>query len=258
VTPGSNTLLAVLPLARAALPVVLLGLGVALCGCAAPRRDAAIGGAPRGEAAGADLRPAPGAEPPAAEVAADPPPGDAPEPGRPRRSAPPLVLPDVACSDGLSCANTGRDYELGQNGVLRDSPRALAYYLKACDLDEKTGCNNYGYMILNGVGAPADLPRGLAYLQKACDLGSGSGCHNLGYAYENEQGVSRDMTVAAELFRKSCSLGQASGCRALGLCYHYGLGLDRDPAQAIHYLRIGCAGGDPTGCEKLRELGATP
>jgi hypothetical protein len=183
---------------------------------------------------------------------------DALDPAEPRRDPVAIDGQDPACSDGLSCAKIGRDFEFGQNGVPRDATKALAYYLKACDFNEKTGCNNYGYMILNGMGATPDQRRGLAYLQKACDLGSGAGCHNLGFAYENSQGVAHDMSVAVELFRKSCTLGQASGCRAVGLCYHFGLGLTKDPAQAVHYLRQGCAGGDAVGCEKLRELGVTP
>jgi TPR repeat protein len=98
----------------------------------------------------------------------------------------------------------------------KDWARSLGYFDAECENAKSgfrgTACNYAGVITADGNGMPKDVKRGMAYYAKACDLDDANGCKNAGVRYQKGAGVPRDAKKASELFAKACKLGKQDAC----------------------------------------------
>jgi hypothetical protein len=134
---------------------------------------------------------------------------------------------DKACNGGEAWGCLGAGLELNSEGlgdkpntVGKDNRRALAYYLKGCDLSLPLSCSFAAYI-----------------------------------TYRSEVGP-KDPVKARSLYEKSCNAGSLFGCRGLAVMLDsnaaYGPSGDKDRADAKTYYQKGCALSDTYSCDMLK------
>ncbi|MEQ1930494.1 MAG: tetratricopeptide repeat protein [Parvularculaceae bacterium] len=81
------------------------------------------------------------------------------------------------CASGefLACANLAVLYKHGRN-VMRDYPKALTLFLRACEGGVNFACGNVGEMTYLGLGVPANDTDGAPILRGACRRGDAWSC----------------------------------------------------------------------------------
>lgn len=123
-----------------------------------------------------------------------------------------------SCEDGVqeACFRLALKLE-GGHGVARDSGRARALLVAACDEDYLVACTMVGlaYALGDKLGVEQDDDRALSYFRRACDGGEPTGCGSLGSAYQYGRGVAMDLTLAADYYTDACEGGDEPSCEAL-------------------------------------------
>ena len=110
-------------------------------------------------------------------------------------------------------------YEKGW-GTIRDLPRAVALYQRACAADQPIACRNVGrlYEGVDGL-APDPEKSGAAYRRAlelalaACDGAKAEGCAAAGYMYQDGKGVAKDDERGGALVSKACAMGYSWACK---------------------------------------------
>jgi len=165
---------------------------------------------------------------------------------------------------GVACDTIARWYRLGQNGLPKDLPQALAFLDKACLARFGGGaCDTLGEIYEVGDVVPRDDAKAVMYFQKGCESNnSQTGCEKLGERYEAGRGVAKDEKRAAGYWSKLCDQARSTACRRLAALYESGRGVARDPSAATALLtkandleRGACERGDPQACEHLKAAG---
>lgn len=90
--------------------------------------------------------------------------------------------------------------------------QALPYLEKACNLKDKEGCFNAGFLYHNGQGVKQDFAKAKKYYEKTCDMEDKAACNHLGFLYAEGQGVKQDEARAKKYFGKACDLGNQNAC----------------------------------------------
>ena len=84
-----------------------------------------------------------------------------------------MVMP---ASFSASCTMSARQIWLTDS---RRTARAIAHYLKGCELDYMPACQVAGAEYALGKMVPRDPVRALSLLQAACDRGEGGACQQI-------------------------------------------------------------------------------
>lgn len=139
----------------------------------------------------------------------------------------------------------GQMYELGE--LSTDLAKALEYYERAANLDDKDGNDNAGRMYDDGVGLGAeDDVTAIAYYERAIKLGSGFACYRLGriYFYGSDT-IPTDKIRAFEYYQKGAEeYGYDICMNQLGSMYQYGYGTDIDYDMALQWYLKAAEKGD--------------
>lgn len=134
--------------------------------------------------------------------------------------------------------------ELGNNGVPKDTERALALYRKAAAQGYPDACVKLGWILTSGTLAPQDFPQAMTLFRKAADAGLPGGMEGVATLYERGAGVPKDEVQALDWHRKAADLGNAAAQTRVGFYHHRGRGgLTPDGAQALAwYTKAGDQG----------------
>ncbi len=155
---------------------------------------------------------------------------------------------EQACNGylGSSCNYMGYSFEHGTFNPL-NKEKAMAYYLKACDLNYGLGCSNLGnfYVVDN------DFAKAMEMFEKSCSLDIAIGCYRLALTYDNENNPKFDRNKTNELYAKACAMGEAMACGNLGINYYFGNGVEKDAGKVSEYLSRGCELGNSLSCTRL-------
>ena len=145
------------------------------------------------------------------------------------------LLTACSLSSTEACILMGDHYGLqpGNGGTILDFEKAIAFYRKACELKDNTGCKRaielYAlsgeyceYDSENGGYHPSDkcFNNAREYLENFCDTGNISACESLGLLYENRyQPNDPEFENVYEYLKKACDKNSALGCGELARVY---------------------------------------
>lgn len=132
-------------------------------------------------------------------------------------------LYEKACTFGyaLGCSRAGEMYESGRKAhvqtlqspspprpskpdLLRDVARAVAFFGRACELDDRDACFIAGRLLAAGEGIVPDREKALAFFARACNDGMALACSRAANLAPNEE---------KEFRHRACVLGGADECR---------------------------------------------
>ena len=122
---------------------------------------------------------------------------------------------ELGCGEELT--TTGCRQRVGKF-LLKNKPRLISIFLKACDRGDLMGCTSLAYMYETGIGVDADPTRAVALYKQACDGGNMRGCTRLARMYETGNGVDADPTRAVALHKQACDGGNMRGAPGSPAC----------------------------------------
>lgn len=161
---------------------------------------------------------------------------------------------DALCGKGEAgaCAQAGLDLFLGERGLTKDEPRAIALLRKACDGGDSLGC--YDAALVGIEHVPQDPDAISRDFIAACDRGYGKGCISIGRDLMKRGLVAQALPYA----ERACQIGQKDGCAAAADMYLTGKGTAKDDAKGMVWAREGCSMGDGDLCFTLVAAGLDP
>ncbi len=108
----------------------------------------------------------------------------------------------------IGCYNLANLYDKNENFSF-----SYPYYVLACNYGEPDGCNDATMVIFNKKEGVHESEKTMfALASRSCDLGDKTGCANLGYLYKNGMGVAQNMTQSSKYYQKACQLGDKESC----------------------------------------------
>ncbi len=171
-----------------------------------------------------------------------------------------LALLEETCArekHGPSCTLLGFLHARGRAPVTADNKQAMAYFERACGLDDLEGCFNIGDLAVR----TGDYPRARTAFAHACGKGEGVACARGADLVERGLGGAKDPAGSLPMFRRAMELlapscpasGLADGtaCFMVGYIHEHGKGSARDAARALAAYRTGCTAGSGDACMSL-------
>lgn len=102
----------------------------------------------------------------------------------------------------------GLMYYMGQ-GVPRDYPEALGWFMKAARQSNPYAQYNVGYMVEKGEGTPQNYVEAAKYYRQAAERGNQLAQYTIGYMYEKGRGVLPDEVQALMWYNLAAIQGEA-------------------------------------------------
>lgn len=114
-------------------------------------------------------------------------------------------------------------------GCTRNGDTAVEYFVKACELDDPSGCDAAG-KIYSGFESTLsqynDHERGLKYLLRGCNtelktqlFETSESCYAAAFVYAFSKLIPKDLEKTIELGTKACELGQMRACKLVSETY---------------------------------------
>lgn len=128
-------------------------------------------------------------------------------------------------------------YLYGEQGVERDYKKALKYYTKAAEQNDKIAVNNLGSLYYSGIGTKRDSRKAAELFQKASDLGNSEASVNLAFIYLTGMGMTPNYQKAVELFGVAADEGNPTAKFMLGYSYYKGFIVKKDLRYAFSLIR---------------------
>jgi TPR repeat protein len=126
----------------------------------------------------------------------------------------------------------------------------------ACAARIGMGCNVLGVYVARQ--APRDASAVRDAFRRACELDDVSGCANYGLFFEMPM-PTPDFPRAADIYRRACNARQTKSCVALGRMIASGVVPPAAGERALELLERGCSDTDPSECATLAlVLASTP
>ena len=160
-----------------------------------------------------------------------------------------------AAADRLQVApDDDADVAAGWNAYRANDPaRALAYYRKAADRNNRVAQFNLAIMLMSGEGVTADPVTGVSWLRKSAERGFARAQFALALLYENGEYVQRSQEEATLWFRKAAEQNYREAQMALATQYFLGRGAPRDFKQAAQVVRARGGAGRRGRCLHCRQ-----
>ena len=148
----------------------------------------------------------------------------------------------------------------------RDHSAALKYFIKACELNDATGCDFAG-KILAGFEPSIrkhispEHEKGLRYLERGCNMESTAqlfesieSCHAAAFMYASgvKDVLARDDEKAIEYGTKACNSGNMNSCKLLSIVYKRMNNEEMSEKFMAHYERLKKQISDNVGIEMQR------
>ena len=169
------------------------------------------------------------------------------------------------CKSGnaKACNESGKIYSKQGFSEKSAFPRALVFYIKACDLAYGEGCANAATMHFSSLeefGIISDKKKSFELFSKACDLLNAYGCYQVSDMYMLGEGVAENRSLACRFSRKSCDLGEGFSCVIVGLMYEKGSAICEPLQKSPDYFKAfdwyvkACNLKESLGCFKLATM----
>lgn len=136
------------------------------------------------------------------------------------------------------------DYDMGQNGKVRDDAKVVKYYTIAAEKGNAKAQCNLGWMYLIGDGVTQDNAKALKWLKMSAEQGYASGQVYYGMMFDWGRGVTQSDTEAVKWYRKAAEQGNSYGQFWYGYMYDSGRGVTQDYAAAVKWYKKAADKGD--------------
>ncbi len=133
----------------------------------------------------------------------------------------------------------------------KDQMQAVAFFKKACGLNDESACAEFGSHLLNGIGISADRFKAFETFKKACKAGDALGCSYLGRMHRSGIAPEASVDTAFTQFKRACDGGFSQGCVELGVMHEQGVATARDYKKAFNLYQRACKADNPDGCAHL-------
>jgi len=120
--------------------------------------------------------------------------------------------------------NRGKIYDKGENGLRKNSKRAVQWELSAAQ-GYTAAQFNVAQCFCHGNGVAVDYKNAAKYFKQAADSGNAGAQNLLGHMYFAGEGVERDFGEAARLWEKAAEQGHEDAQKALLRIRQFGLRL---------------------------------
>lgn len=118
-------------------------------------------------------------------------------------------------------------------GTEADMNKAIGYFKRSAELNNKNGLYEYGKALLLG---DKDIPKAMDFLEKAVRLGNLNAKRFLALEYINGEHIEQDIDKGIEMLTECADGGDPLSCFMLGKIYFKGEFVNRDLSRAEKYL----------------------
>ncbi len=151
----------------------------------------------------------------------------------------------------------GNIYFRGDEGVAKDYPEALKWYLMAAEQGNVPAQVAAGAMYASGKGTKQDYVEANRWFLRAGNRGNAFAQFNMGTAYDNGLGVKTDHAQAFQWFLKSAENGVAQAQVIVGNMYAEGRGIGQDAVKAYSWINRAAEDGFPPAIAARDEMAKT-
>ena len=121
-------------------------------------------------------------------------------------------------------------------GTEADIDKALEYFKRSAELNNKNGLYEYGKALLFGENLTQDIPKAMDFLEKAVRLGNLNAKRFLALEYISGEHIEQDIDKGIEMLTECADGGDPLSCFMLGRIYFNGEFVNRDLSKAEKYL----------------------
>lgn len=118
-------------------------------------------------------------------------------------------------------------------GTEADMNKAIGYFKRSAELNNKNGLYEYGKALLIG---DKDIPKAMDFLEKAVRLGNLNAKRFLALEYINGEHIEQDIDKGIEMLTECADGGDPLSCFLLGIIYFKGEFVNRNLSKAEKYL----------------------
>lgn len=125
---------------------------------------------------------------------------------------------EKACENkhATACVESGYLYFTGK--TEQHYAKAMLLYDKGCQLGSAVGCHNYGLEYLNGKPVvEKDYKIAKDYMERSCQMDNKYGCSELGYLYEKGYSVEQNYNLAKKYYTMGCKSNDSYACSSLDI-----------------------------------------
>ena len=159
------------------------------------------------------------------------------------KAAFPGVKQMALAGDDLAQYVLGKMYSKGE-GVDKDSPEGVKWYLKSAEKGNPEAQCNVGYAYARGIGLKADDKKAVEWFMKSAKSGSPVCQYNLGVRYEDGLGIQVDMREAFRFYKMAAAQGEYAAQYRLAQEYESGTSAG-DKAEAFRLYSASAETGYP-------------
>lgn len=121
-------------------------------------------------------------------------------------------------------------------GTEADMNKAIDYFKRSAELNNKNGLYEYGKALLFGENITQDMPKAIDFLEKAVRLGNLNAKRFLALEYISGEHIEQDIDKGIEMLTECADGGDTLSCFMLGRIYFKGEFVNRDLSKAEKYL----------------------
>ena len=121
-------------------------------------------------------------------------------------------------------------------GTEADMNKAIDYFKRSAELNNKNGLYEYGKALLIGENITQDIPKAMDCLEKAVRLGNLNAKRFLALEYISGEHIEQDIDKGIEMLTECADGGDPLSCFMLGRIYFKGEFVNRDLSKAEKYL----------------------
>ena len=121
-------------------------------------------------------------------------------------------------------------------GTEADMNKAIDYFKRSAELNNKNGLYEYGKALLLGENITQDIPKAMDCLEKAVRLGNLNAKRFLALEYISGEHIEQDIDKGIEMLTECAVGGDPLSCFILGRIYFKGEFVNRDLSKAEKYL----------------------
>ena len=136
-------------------------------------------------------------------------------------------------------------------GVDVDYVKAMKWYRKAAEKNQKFSYNAIGNLYRMGSGVKADPNQAFDWFEKGADVKDPQAMLNLGNCYYFGMGAEKDLDQAVKWWQDAAAYGNAFAEAQLGDCYFYGMGVEKNIDKAVEHLTNAADGNVPSAQYRL-------
>jgi TPR repeat protein len=156
---------------------------------------------------------------------------------------------DLGVAEACYIAATRTDFE--KRG---DAAGARILFVKGCEAGLGSSCLSSGIYTESGWGGAKDYPRALMFYERGCTLRDGESCRYLSQIWAFGEAINGSRTDGRKTLDwsvKGCNIGDGPSCVTAAWLYAGNMGIGYDQPAGERYARMGCSLDHADSCFNL-------